>query len=324
MPDRGSTGCRGPVEGRSRSFGGARRPASTRRSDLPRVRERWWTWNGPATPVQRATRWGVTTDASAARAAARAPVRRDRGQGVPRRGRRRGDRDRRAAGATVRSSSLVGVLAVVTLGGGAWAVQRGRATWRMPGRALPDPRPARHLVHRIRARGLLPSRVVVVGLAGRDRGLCGGHPDGRPQAGRRRRGRGVRRRATRLWRWAWVPARRPAVRTWWSTRSWRWPDSPGSGPSGANSSAPGSWPASSRRCWPGNSRGQRLPSRRSGPDSRCWALPVLSRNRSWSVSPRASSTLPTRRPVPGRPALRASFGRLPRCRSRTVGERAGR
>ena len=72
-------------------------------------------------------------------------------------------------GATVRSSSLVGVLAVVILGGGAWAVQRGGATWRMPGRALPGPRPPWHVVHWIRARGLLPSRVVVVGLAGRDR-----------------------------------------------------------------------------------------------------------------------------------------------------------
>jgi len=40
-------------------------------------------------------------------------------------------------GATVRSSSLLGVLAVVTLGGGAWAVQRGRATWRMPGGLYP-------------------------------------------------------------------------------------------------------------------------------------------------------------------------------------------
>ena len=40
-------------------------------------------------------------------------------------------------GATVRSSSLVGVLAVVILGGGAWAVQRGRATWRMPGGLYP-------------------------------------------------------------------------------------------------------------------------------------------------------------------------------------------
>ena len=40
-------------------------------------------------------------------------------------------------GATVRGSSLLGVLAVVTLGGGAWAVQRGRATWRMPGGLYP-------------------------------------------------------------------------------------------------------------------------------------------------------------------------------------------
>ena len=40
-------------------------------------------------------------------------------------------------GATVRSSSLLGVLAVVMLGGGAWAVQRGRVTWRIPAGLYP-------------------------------------------------------------------------------------------------------------------------------------------------------------------------------------------
>lgn len=40
-------------------------------------------------------------------------------------------------GAAVRASSLVGVLAAVGLAGGAWAVQHGRASWRLPGGLYP-------------------------------------------------------------------------------------------------------------------------------------------------------------------------------------------